>query len=242
MSLGLYERRARARRRLWLGVFKWTVGLGAVIAAGVYAYLSASALVEREVAALRQEIVELNDTIARLQQANAGQQQAMAAARQDLAEWQERYDQDVPAGEMKKLFDLAREKLRAGVEPSRLAFLISSAKNEDACDNMPMTKRFIVQTPFYSGANDAVSFADGSIVVTATGQSATDENGNIEVRFDPAQPVDVRFTELGGETSNATGVLPVHHSVVVDDTEYRFSVLAGESGFVHVTADSCRYP
>lgn len=243
MSLGLYERRARARRRFWWGVVKWTLGLGVVITAGIYAYLSASALAEREVTNLRQEIVELSDTVDRMQQASAQQHKEVADARQQLAEWQRRYEEDVPTGEMKTLFELVRQKLEAGVEPGRLAFLIGAAENEGRCANEPQTKRFIVRTPLYAGANDAVDFADGLIVVTAEGQSAQDAEGNAEARFDPAKPISVRFSRPGGETSEATGLLPLHHSVVVGDTEYRFSVLASElPGFVRVATDRCRFP
>ena len=48
-----------------------------------------------------------------------------------------------------------------------------------------------------------------------------------EAWFDPAKPVTVFFTRLGGETTSTVGVLPLHHAVVVGDLEYRFSVVAG---------------
>lgn len=243
MSLGLHERRTRSRRRFWWGVFRWALGLGAVIVAGIYAYLSASALAEREVAGVRQQVTELSDSVAQLQKANAEQRREIAAARQRLAEWQQRYRQDVPTGAVKDLFEQVRQKLAAGVEPSRLAFLIGAAENEDRCANEPETKRFIVRTPLYDGANDAVSFADGQIIVTAEGQSARDDAGNLEARFDPAEPLRVQFAELGGKVSEAAGLLPLHHSVVIGETEYRFSILAGDTpGFVQVTGDNCRYP
>jgi len=53
----------------------------------------------------------------------------------------------------------------------------------------------------------------------------------------------VHFSRLGGETSKATAKLPLHHSVVLGDHEYRFTVTAGNSrGFVNVTADRCTFP
>ena len=52
----------------------------------------------------------------------------------------------------------------------------------------------------------------------------------------------LRFTVLGGASSQAAGALPLHHSVVVGDTEYRFSAAAGDGGFVNVTGQGCRFP
>ena len=63
-----------------------------------------------------------------------------------------------------------------------------------------------------------------------------------DATFDPAKPVTVFFTRLGGETTSTVGVLPLHHAVVVGDLEYRFSVVAGSRSFAEVTGQSCVYP
>lgn len=105
-----------------------------------------------------------------------------------------------------------------------------------------MTRRFILQTPTTSGANDSVGFAEGFLTVTGTGMSKLTADGNPEAWFDPAQPVTIFFTHLGGEWTDVTGILPLHHSVVVNQTIQRFTIIASERSFVNVTALVCAYP
>ena len=99
-----------------------------------------------------------------------------------------------------------------------------------------------MQTPLSQGPASSVSFANGLIYVSGDGTSAKDEGGNAEAWYDPAQPVTLRFTAVGGEAQKIAGLLPLHHSVVVGSAELRFSVVAGARGFAQVAADSCRYP
>jgi hypothetical protein len=201
------------RRRFWWGAFKWTVGVGLVAAAGVSAYQSGSVVAELDVVKLKEEIARLSQTVVDLQREKAELQATVKAAERRTEEWRHRYQENVPTGEMRELLEIARRKVAAGVEPSRLAFVIGAAEQERDCDDAPVTKRFIAQTPLYKGANDSVSFADNAITVTAEGRSATDAEGNAEAWFDPAQPVTVRFTQLGGKSSEVSANLPLHHSV-----------------------------
>ena len=105
-----------------------------------------------------------------------------------------------------------------------------------------MTRRFLLQTPLYNGANRSVSFANNTVTVEGEGESARDSDGKPEAWYDPAKPVRIRFTMIGGETSEVSGKLPLHHSVVADGAEQRFSVVAGERGFVEIVGDRCRFP
>ena len=84
-----------------------------------------------------------------------------------------------------------------------------------------------------------------AIVVGAgpAGSAATDAENRPQAWFDPAKPLTVNFTRIGGESSAATGVLPLQHSVVLGDTEHRFVVTPAEArGFLLITSDSCKYP
>ena len=74
------------------------------------------------------------------------------------------------------------------------------------------------------------------------GQSATSASGQPEGWYDPAKPVVLKFSHLGGESSEVTGMLPLHHSMLVGDSEYRFTATAGDRGFINVTADRCKFP
>ncbi len=242
MSLGLRERRDRRRRELRWRLVRWSVVAAAVLAAGFYAYETGTGLAEREVVRLREEIASLNWTIEELAGEKTRLADAAATADKSAKDWERRYLRDVPTGEVKKLYDLAQQKLQEGVNPSRLTFVLSQTSQERECDEAVETKRFYVKTPLYSGANDSVGFGGNRITVTAEGAASADEAGNPRARFDPAQPILVRFVQLGGGGSEATGVLPLHHALVSGDMEYRFSLVAGAPGMVKVTGGRCSYP
>jgi len=243
MSLGLHENRQRRRRRLWWGVTKWSLALAMILAAGAYSYRIGAQLAEREVVKGEERIAELSEEVAGLQQQSAALATDLAKAREAIAGWKVRYEREVPTGFVREMMILVQEKLKAGADRDRLAFLVSAADKPRSCDEQPETKRFIVSTELQSGgANDAVSFGARSITVTATGEAARNANGNLEAWFDPGKPIAVSFTTLGGQTAIAEGALPLHHSVVAGDDEFRFTVLPGARGFLTVTADRCDYP
>ena len=237
-DLYLGKKRRQRRRQFWFGVAKWLLALSIITAPGLFAYETGSVMAERQVLNLRQDVSKREETIGDLRRRNGELEAALEASNAEV----ERYRNEAPSGATKELLDLVRQRLAAGVEASRLSFVIGAAKNERDCDETPVTRRFIVPTPIYNGANDSVRFADNAITVTASGQSAVDAEGRREAWFDPAQPVTLHFARLGGDTSEVTGVLPLHHSVVIGDTEHRFSVFAEGRGFVKVAGDRCRYP
>ncbi len=243
MSLGLHENRQRRRRRLWWGITKWTVALLLVLAAGAYSYRFGAQLAEREVVQRDERIAQLSAEVQGLQQQSAALATDLAKARETISAWQARYEREVPTGFVREMMALVQQKLEAGADEERLAFLVSAADKPRQCDGQPETKRFIVTTELQAGgANDAVSFGDRAITVTAMGEPARDANGNLEAWFDPQKPINITFTQLGGKTVAAEGTLPLHHSVVAGDDEYRFTVLPGARGFLTVTADRCDYP
>lgn len=242
MSLGLHENRQRRRRRFWWGVTKWSLALAAIVAAGAYSYRIGAQLAARDVTKAEQRIAELSEEVSGLERQSAALATELAKSKESITAWQARYEKEVPTGFVRELMSMVQQKLSAGADEERLAFLISAAEKPRTCDDQPETKRFIVTTSLQKGANDAVSFADRSITVTGNGTAARDANGNIEAWFDPNQPISVSFTALGGKSVTAEGNLPLHHSVVVGSNEYRFTVLPGARGFLSVTADRCDYP
>lgn len=243
MSLGLHESRQRRRRRFWFGVTKWSLALALIVAAGVYSYRFGAQLAKREVVKAEERIVELTAEVNGLQQQSAALATDLAKAREVVANWEARYRREVPTGFVREMMQLVQQKLKAGADEERLAFLVSAADKPRVCDEQPETKRFIVATELQGGgANDAVSFGARSITVTAKGEAARDANGNQEAWYDPEQPITVTFTQLGGKTVTAEGALPLHHSVVAGGDEFRFTALPGARGFLTVTADRCDYP
>ncbi len=242
MTLGLYESRKRRRQQVQWTMAKWALALVAILGAGLFAYESGTRLTEREVSNLRDKVAELAAEIDRLQQRQAEAQATIHLAQQRLEETEKRYAEVVPTGALAALLARTQERLDAGVRLDRLQFLIDAAENTRSCDESPATKRFVVRTPFYRGANDSVSFGNKTITVTADGQLATNALGKTEAWFDPAQPVTVHFTQVGGKTTDLAGKLPLHRSIVIGEFEHRFSVIAGPRGFVQVTGERCQYP
>ncbi len=243
MSLGLHENRQRRRRRFWWGMTKWSLALALIIAAGAYSYRFGSQLAEHEVVKAKEQIATLETEVAGLQQQSAALATDLAKARETISGWEARYQREVPTGFVREMMQLVQQKLEAGADQERLAFLVSAADKPRVCDEHPETKRFIVTTELQEGgANDAVSFGERSITVTAAGEAARDSSGNLEAWYDPEKPLTLAFTHLGGKTVTAKGALPLHYSVVSGDNEFRFTALPGARGFLTVTADRCDYP
>lgn len=246
MSLGLYESRLYERRRKRSRVFKWLLVLGGLGAAGMSAYETGSAVARVEVDQLQARVEKLLQSSDALEQRVVELELAARQAKAAEDQWRQRYESvrdAAPKGEAGRLLGLIAKQIDAGVAPDRLAFVIEATGRKPDCAEKPVTKRFVVRTPLSKGANDTVSFADNAIVVTSEGESATTAEGKPEAWFDPAKPITVRFTALDGVASQANGLLPLSHAVVVGEHEYRFTMTTGENrGFVNVTGDRCRFP
>lgn len=241
MSFGLYDNERRYRRRRWVRLTKFLVVVGVLTVTGLFAYQIGVEQYRARDVAQQAEIDRLLNEKNMLAQDVLRLQGELGEAESQIRGWEQRYAADVPQGDLRELANMAREKLGTGVAFDRLAFLVGSAANPSVCDTVE-TKRFLVLTPLYRGANTAVAFADGRITVTGEGVSAISANGEPEAWFDPVSPITLRFTVIGGDQSRIDGPLPMHHSVVIGDSEYRFTVRQGEQGFVEVTGERCNYP
>ncbi len=154
---------------------------------------------------------------------------------------EEKYKQEVPSGAFKTLTDLVKRQLDAGIDPERISMAIESARPPRNCTE-PTVKRFVMKTPVYNGPHGQVSFANGTITVTGLGAPAVSQSGTAEAWYDAGKPVTISFMQTGGKQTDKTGLLPIRHSIVLADKEYRFTVAAGERSFITVTSDSCDYP
>ena len=239
---GYYGGRRRGRPPVLRRVVAWMLALLLVVLAGIYAYRTGSALATQEAAALRLELSELSDAVTRLEQENIGLNQQLQSEQRRNLELVEQYRRDVPDDAMLRLVTAARARLEAGVPQDRLEEVVAGILPEWQCEGEPVTRRFVIRTPTTPGGNDAVGFAGGEITVTGTGVSSLNDQGQPLAWFNPAEPVTLMFARLGGDATDITGVLPLHHAVIVDDTIHRFSVLAGERSFVNVTGIVCAYP
>ena len=240
MSLGLRESRRNDKRHRRGRILRGLLIAAVLVALGIVAYLIGSDLAQKDVAQLREANRELTERLAVQSQRGNRLQSLLDAAQTGERTWRERYTSDVPSGATQTLVSQIQARLAAGADPDRIKIFVDAAARPPRCDNAPTTKRFVVRTPLYRGANDSVSFANNALTVTALGRAATDEGGNPEAWFDPALDITVQITSIGGEVSESVGPLPLHPAVLWGGAEYRFSVVLGDTrGFVSVTVDRC---
>lgn len=243
MSLGLHETRQRRRRQRRWAAIKFLLVVVLLGGSLALAYELGRQIAGAEIEALRSEL----DSSLREQEGfetrRSRLEAELARARQAETQWRERYEKDVPQGEIADILGLVRQKLTEGVPPERVRFVVEAVERERACAGAPETKRFIVRTPLYTGGADSVGFADSSITVTALGESATDAEGRPHAWYDPAKPLRISVTPIGGEPHTVTGELPLHFSLVRGDTEHLFTARPSDRrGFLEVTGDRCAYP
>lgn len=150
------------------------------------------------------------------------------------------YEDILPDGEMRNLVDLVRKQIEQGVGVERLHSVILSARPPQNCSD-PDSKRFVIKTPVYNGPS---SLASISRVISIYGEGVSSKNskGNNEAWFDPSKPVSLSFKANGQDVKIKEGLLPIHHSMVVRDKEYRFTITSGAKSFAKVTFDHCDYP
>jgi len=241
MNFMMYEsgsrsrRREKERRRAIMFIILIVIGLCALsywwggerVRTGEAAYQQQAMALKEERAGLEQTITSLRSEV-----------QSTAVRYQQL---EQKYQAEVPQGEFKQLTDLVKKQLDAGIKAERLSFVIESARPPKNCTE-PQLKRFVVKTPVYGGPQGAVSFGNGVVTVAGDGSPSINSSGQPEAWYDPGKPVKVTFTEIGGKQTVKESLLPIQHSLVIGNKEYRFTVAAGERSFMSVTSDTCDYP
>jgi cell division protein FtsB len=235
------EPRRRRRREAFWRVLRFLFAVAAVLGVGSYGY-------QVGVSANRARTEQLEADLVRFQQANLDLRDQIALTRQQsgeaeaaLARMQQRYAAEIPSGAAATLLAQVRAQLSAGIEPERLAFLIEAAGLGEACEDEPVTKRFMPRTPISTGPRSYVRFGD-RITITGEGEPARNEAGLAEAWFDPAKPIRLEFRTMDGATTTIEGIVPFTHQIVVDGKEYRFSAVSAEPRFVEVTAQACALP
>lgn len=158
-----------------------------------------------------------------------------------LHQVQASYNEVLPSGEAQALAQLLKQQLDGGVDPKRLEAVIRSVRPPQNCSE-PQTRRFVVATPAYKGPASKVSTAGKEVTINGSGESARSSKGKDEAWFDPSKVVTLVFEREGGEKEEKNGHLPLYHSIIIKDKEYRFTVSPGEQSFAKVTYDICDYP
>lgn len=239
--MSLYDSERRYRRRVWGGVIRFVIFVGVVVAAAMTAYEFGAEDIQGERRLYQAQLAEFEQAWGTAEQEAADLRVEVEKARLAVREWERRYETDVPTGTRLELLDLVTERLAAGVDPERLAFLIKAAEDKRECEEIE-TKRFLVRTPLYDGANTAVTFANDAVAVTGSGESETTDAGLPQAWYDPQKPVRLVFTRIDGQQTLISGILPLQQSVVHDGVEHHFMVKPGARGFAQVAAERCAYP
>lgn len=239
--MSLYDSERRYRRRVWGGVIRFVIFVGVVVAAAMTAYEFGAEDIQGERRLYQAQLAEFEQAWGTAEQEAADLRVEVEKARLAVREWERRYETDVPTGTRLELLDLVTGRLAAGVDPERLAFLIKAAEDKRECEEIE-TKRFLVRTPLYDGANTAVTFANDAVAVTGSGESETTDAGLPQAWYDPQKPVRLVFTRIDGQQTLISGILPLQQSVVHDGVEHHFMVKPGARGFAQVAAERCAYP
>ncbi|MGE5545812.1 MAG: hypothetical protein ACM33T_02860 [Solirubrobacterales bacterium] len=230
------NRRDQYGWRIWGKLFKLSLFLGAVGASGFYGFEAGQRLGAEEAGTLRGEVESLTAAAASHRDEVAQLKAELDATRGRADEFEKKYLAVAPSDDTKEILAAVRAKLDQGLDAKRLAFVVQSAEKPKRC-GAEESKRFMVKTARFDGASTWVRFHD-LVTVSAEG---TGGNNGAEQWFDPEKPVTVKFTVIGGKEMQASGKLPLQHSMVVKGGEYRFTVAPGARGFVEVTGDRCEY-
>ena len=241
MSLGLYDSERRHRRRMMASFFRFGFVIALLVATSAISYRIGIRQVESEEDRLVAEVESLREAKNSLERDALRHQSEVRTVEIRYEELQRRFETEIPTGPLLELTQLAASRLDDGVDPDRLAFYIQEAAEPRDCSRLD-SKRFVMPTPAYQGADGIVSFDSGRISITGLGQNAIAANGGIQGWFDPAREVSITLTVIDGETTTIGGVLPLYKSVVLEDREFRFAFQPGRRSFVQVAVDRCAFP
>ena len=241
MPLGRNDYEQRYRRRFLGGFVKLGLVAALLLGTGLFAYQMGVEQMKGRDASLREEVSTLSRQKAELELLAVQMQNAAKTAEARVADVEARLKRDVPTGELARLSKMVSQRLSSGLDPARLAFVIEQAQTQRNCQQ-PDSKRFMLATPLLKTGNRATTFGNGTITVTGEGMSARNAQGQPESWYDPAQPVRIRIVTQSGKETVVAGPLPLHQSVVVDQTEHRFTFTAGQRSYIEVTADRCPFP
>ncbi len=151
------------------------------------------------------------------------------------------FDEVLPEGPMQDLVLLLKKQIDEGIDAKRLEKVILSARPPQNCSE-PKSKRFVLTTPAYKGPESRVLIDGGKIIIYGKGKSARNAKGKPEAWFDPSRTVELSFKQQNQDVEVRKGYLPLYHSVIIENKEYRFTVAKGKQSFAKVTYDVCDYP
>ena len=168
---------------------------------------------------------------------------AKTRLRDEAAAWQQRYESEVPHGEAAVLWTQVTERLggrhqrRAAGRDHRPRRRRTQLRRRNADqthrrqDRVPRRHgecRKLRRRPYLGDRQRARRRPTKTAIPAAW--------------FDPAKPVSLVFSTIGGGTETIEGPLPVYHNVLIGSDQYRFAVSEGPPDFAIVTVERCDYP
>jgi len=238
MSLNSFQRHHRQKvRRQFISK---ALIVGAIIAAGVYAYRFGEQQTAARMGQRMDEVQALTNERDGLSRQIVDLKAAALVDQQKIADLEARYREQIPDDEIAGMIKLLRDKLASGVTRERMNTLLTAAANPRSCRSRE-AKRFMLSTNLNQGTDSSATFAGGAVIVSGEGKTALSADNKPEAWFDPAKPVSMKFRVIGGRVTVAEGALPLTHSIIDDAVEYRYTIEAGPRGFVNVTGDVCDY-
>jgi hypothetical protein len=239
-GLGLSEKKkVRERRNKF---FKFLFYVGLLGGAGAYGYFEGQSEADRRVANAQDQLDILAQENTNLNEKIRAAMDKQSAALSEARAWRDRFEKEIPTGPTLDILETVRQRMDDGVDATRLLNVISLVQNKSNCDETPETKRFIVNTPIYSSPDNSISLGGGSVTVTGDGEPTLNAEGKPEAWYDPAKPVAIKFTQLGGRSETISSELPLHKSLVFGANEYRFSIVKGKQSFASITVTRCDFP
>lgn len=240
MSFVLRSHRDRYRNRARQDLYRGVGVIAAFIVAILIGYAGGQKKHEQEIRQLREQNKEMKENTREYEQQAT---QSRADLQTQIVKFQQlesQYNRDVPQGDLGLLTALVKEQLDKGLAVERMVQIIRAAQPPKNC-SQPVNKRFILSTPEYKGPESAITFADGTVTVTGSGESSISSKREKEAWFDPGKPVKINFTIIGGKKEIKTGLLPMHHTLIVRNKEYRFTISEGPRSFIVISSDNCDY-
>ena len=241
MSFILRSHRDRYRQKSRENFYRSLAVFSCLSAALIVGYVGGQKKQEQEVRQLTQQTEQFRQQKETAETESSKLRSSYQTLSIKFQQLTDQYARDVPHGDLGLLSSLVKEQLDKGLAVERMAQIIRSAQPPQNC-SQAINKRFIVSTPNYTGPESVITFADGVITVKGSGESSINNKKDKEAWFDPGKPVTITFTIIGGKSETKTGLLPLHHTIIYKNKEYRFTVSEGPRSFVSIASDNCDYP
>lgn len=226
---------------------RWPLRAVLLAAAGAavfyFAYHAGRGQSATEIARLSEELDGL-----RVELQTARRERAAALAQAQETERRTRSELEamaarLPQGEIEDLVFAARARMLEGVPPARLIEVVRRTPASSPCSATLSRQVLAVRIPTSVEPPQTLAFADGRLLVAASGVALPPTQGHASTEFDPNQPIELRFLQLGGVIETVRGQLPLTHHVVVGDLEHRFGIVQGRSaGTLEITTQLCPFP